>query len=175
MALGATATSALCAHRSAWSPAALRHEGRPALQRTWFRRVTDTYLRVPLSYFGAHPTGRLLAHADADAERATIVLQPLPLSLGVVVLVGLSVVSLALIDPLLMLVGLALFPALALLNHVYSRRIEEPAARAQARLGEVSGVAHESFDGALVVKTLGLQDRRSTACDGPPTGCGGRG
>ncbi len=29
----------------------------------------------------------------------------------------------------------------------------------QARLGEVSAIAHESFDGVLVVKTLGLADR----------------
>jgi ATP-binding cassette, subfamily B, bacterial len=129
------------------------------MQRTWFGRVTDTYLRVPLSYFGSRPTGQLLAHADADAERATTVLQPLPLSLGVFVLVGLSVATLAIIDPLLMLVGLALFPTLALSNHVYSRRVEGPAARAQARLGHVSAVAHESFEGALVVKTLGLEDR----------------
>ncbi|HET6954904.1 MAG TPA: ABC transporter ATP-binding protein [Acidimicrobiales bacterium] len=129
------------------------------MQRTWFRQVTDTYLRVPLSYFGRHPTGTLLAHADADVERAVTVLQPLPFSIGVAVLVVLSVVSLALIDPLLMLVGLALFPSLALLNQVYSRRVESPAARTQAHLGDVSAVAHESFDGALVVKTLGLEER----------------
>ena len=129
------------------------------MQRTWFRRVTDTYLRVPLSYFGAHPTGRLLAHADADAERAVTVLQPLPFTVGVVALIGLSLVSLALIDPLFMLVGLGLFPSLAVINQIYSRRIEAPAAGAQHRLGEVSAVAHESFEGALVVKTLGLEDR----------------
>lgn len=132
------------------------------MQRTWFRRVTDTYLRVPLDYFGTHPAGRLLAHADADVERAVTVLQPLPFTLGVVVLIGLSVVSLALIDPLLMLVGLALFPSLALFNQVYSRRVEGPAASTQAQLGQVSTVAHESFDGALVVKTLGLEDREVT-------------
>ncbi|MBN2622075.1 MAG: ABC transporter ATP-binding protein, partial [Acidimicrobiales bacterium] len=129
------------------------------MQRTWFRQVTDTYLRVPLRYFGAQPTGRLIAHADADAERAVTVLQPLPFSVGVVVLIGLSIVSLALIDPLLMLVGVALFPSLAVLNQVYSRRVEAPAARTQAHLGDVSAVAHESFEGALVVKTLGLEAR----------------
>jgi ATP-binding cassette, subfamily B, bacterial len=84
---------------------------------------------------------------------------PLPLSLGVVVLIGLSIVSLALIDPALMLVGLALFPSLAIINHLYSRRVEAPASRTQARLGEVSSVAHESFEGALLVKTLGLEAR----------------
>jgi ABC-type multidrug transport system fused ATPase/permease subunit len=130
-----------------------------AMHRTWFQRITDTYLRVPLDYFGSHPTGRLLAHADADVERAITVLMPLPLSLGVVVLIGLSIASLALIDPLLMLVGLALFPTLAILNQVYGRKVEAPASRTQARLGEVSSVAHESFEGALLVKTLGLEAR----------------
>jgi ATP-binding cassette subfamily B protein len=129
------------------------------MHRTWFRRITDTYLRVPLEYFGSRPTGQLLAHADADVERAITVIMPLPLSLGVVVLIGLSIVSLALIDPVLMLVGLALFPSLAILNQVYSRRVEAPASRTQARLGEVSSVAHESFEGALLVKTLGLEAR----------------
>ena len=76
-----------------------------------------------------------------------------------VVLLVLSVVSLALVDPLLMLVGLALFPALGVLNHYYSRRVEAPASRAQAHLGQVAAVAHESFDGALVVKSLGLEER----------------
>jgi len=129
------------------------------MHRTWFRRITDTYLRVPLEYFGSRPTGQLLAHADADVERAITVIMPLPLSLGVVVLIGLSIVSLALIDPALMLVGLALFPSLAIINHLYSRRVEAPASRTQARLGEVSSVAHESFEGALLVKTLGLEAR----------------
>jgi ABC-type multidrug transport system fused ATPase/permease subunit len=129
------------------------------MHRTWFRRITDTYLRVPLEYFASHPTGRLLAHADADVERAITVMMPLPLSLGVIVLIGLSIVSLALIDPLLMLVGLALFPTLAVLNQIYSRKVEAPASSTQARLGEVSSVAHESFEGALLVKTLGLETR----------------
>jgi ABC-type multidrug transport system fused ATPase/permease subunit len=130
-----------------------------SMQRTWFVQVTDTYLRVPLSYFGRHPTGRLMAHADADIERAVNAVMPLPFSLGVILLIALSVAALAAIDLLLMLVGLALFPALGLLNRYYSRRVEAPAARTQAHLGEVATVAHESFDGALVVKTLGLEDR----------------
>ncbi|HEY8526748.1 MAG TPA: ABC transporter ATP-binding protein [Acidimicrobiales bacterium] len=129
------------------------------MQRTLFQRITDTYLSVPLGYFGRHPTGELLAHVDADVERTVTAIQPLPFSLGVFVLVGTSIVSLALVDPLLMLVGCALFPALALLNRVYTSHVEVPAALAQARIGEVSTVAHESFEGALVVKTLGLETR----------------
>jgi ATP-binding cassette subfamily B protein len=129
------------------------------MQRTWIGRIVDTYLRVPLAYFGRHPAGQLLAHADADVERAVTAIQPLPLTLGVVVLLATAVVTLAVVDPLLMLVGLALFPALGVMNRAYTRRIEAPAADVQARTGDVSALAHESFEGALLVKTLGLEDR----------------
>jgi ATP-binding cassette, subfamily B, bacterial len=131
------------------------------MQATWFTRVTDRYLRVPLAWIQDRPAGELLAHADADAERATMVLQPLPFSIGVVIIVAAATVQLAIVDPMLMAVGLALFPALAVLNRVYTRRIERPAARAQALVGSVSAIAHESFDGALVVKTLGLEAREA--------------
>jgi ATP-binding cassette, subfamily B, bacterial len=131
------------------------------MQRTWFTRVTDRYLRVPLAWVQGRPAGELLAHADADAERATMAMQPLPFSLGVVLIIGVATVQLALVDWALMLVGLGLFPALALINRLYTKRIEVPAAQAQALVGSVSAVAHESFDGALVVKTLGLEAREA--------------
>jgi ATP-binding cassette, subfamily B, bacterial len=127
------------------------------MQVTWFTRVTDRYLRVPLSWLEERPAGQLLAHADADAERSTMAMQPLPFSLGVVVIIVAATVQLAIVDWALMLVGLTLFPSLAVINHLYTRRIEGPASEAQAMVGAVSAVAHESFDGALVVKTLGLE------------------
>ncbi len=129
------------------------------MQMHWFERVTDRYLEVPLRWFEDHPAGELLAHADADCERSTIVMQPLPFSLGVIVLIVVAIVQLAIVDLGIMLIGLALFPSLALANRFYTRHVELPAARAQARVGDVSAVAHESFEGALVVKTLGLEER----------------
>jgi ABC-type multidrug transport system fused ATPase/permease subunit len=139
------------------------------MQMHWFQAVTDRYLGVPLRWFDDHSAGELLAHADADCERSTIVMQPLPFSLGVIVIIIVSMVQLALVDVTLMAVGLALFPSLAVLNRYYTRRVEHPAAQAQARVGEVSSVAHESFDGVLVVKTLGLEarevERLHTAAD----------
>ncbi len=120
------------------------------------RRISDVFLGVPLSYHRSTPTGELLAHADADVVAATEVLNPLPFSVGVVVLIVFSLASLLLVDPLLTLIALLVFPALALLNRVYTGRVEEPARIVQARVGDVSSLAHESFDGALVVKTLGL-------------------
>ena len=127
------------------------------IQATLRTRIADRYLSVPLAFHRERASGELLAHADADVEAATEVVNPLPFSTGLLVLIAFSVVALFLIDPMLALVGLVLFPAMALLNRYYTRRVEIPAAAVQRGVGEVSAIAHESFDGALVVKTLGLE------------------
>ncbi len=131
------------------------------MQMRWFDRLSDHYLEQPLPFFFGQPTGELLAHADNDAERSAFAAQPLPLSIGAVVMLVFSTISLALLDPLLLGVGLALFPSLILLNRLYTARVVGPSARAQAEVGQVSSVAHESFEGALVVKLLGLDERES--------------
>lgn len=125
------------------------------VQRTYRQQLGEKYLRLPLAWHQKRPTGELLAHVDNDAEMATQVLMPLPFTIGVFFLTIFSGISLVLVDPLLAAIAFALFPLLAFLNRLYSKRIEVPAARVQADVGDVSSVAHESFDGALVVKTLG--------------------
>ena len=127
------------------------------VQRSLRMEVADTYLEVPLAYHLAHPTGELLAHADADVEAGTEFINPLPFTTGVISLIVFSVIALALIDPLITLVGLLVFPLLTVLNRVYTARIEAPSTLVQERIGDVSSLAHESFDGALVVKTLGRE------------------
>lgn len=131
------------------------------MQMRWFDRLSDHYLDQPLRFFQSQPTGKLLAHADNDAERSVFVMMPLPLSLGAVVLILFASAALALLDPYLLLIGLLLFPTLMVMNRLYTARVEGPSARAQAHVGAVSSVAHESFDGALVVKLLGLEERES--------------
>ena len=120
-------------------------------------QVTDKYIEVPLEFHRLHPTGELMAHADIDVEASTEVVHPLPFSIGLFVLIVFSVVQLLFIDPVLTLVGLLLFPSMFVLNRSYTRRVEAPASMVQQRVGEVSSIAHESFDGALAVKTLGLE------------------
>ncbi len=133
------------------------------------RGVTGTYLEVPMAYHRAKPTGELLAHADADVVAATELLNAFPFSIGVIVLIVFAVVSLIQVDPILTLIALLLFPSLALVNRLYTARIEAPVALVQQKVGQVSRVAHESFDGALVVKTLGRSrheiDRLGAAAD----------
>lgn len=128
------------------------------MQVTWFDALADRYVHEPLRFFLDRPAGRLLAHADADAERASFAMQPLPFSLGVVVIIVFATINLAIVDLYLTGLAVGLFPALTLMNRMYTRRVEAPAAAAQAAVGTVSSVAHESFEGALVVKTLGLQE-----------------
>jgi ABC-type multidrug transport system fused ATPase/permease subunit len=127
-------------------------------QRSLRHRLTEQYLDLPLAWHHRTPTGRLLAHADNDTEVTTELLHPLPFSLGVAFLALFSSISLLIIDVWLALVAFLIFPALTGLNQVYSRRVEGPSALVQASVGVVSSTAHESFDGALVVKTLGRAD-----------------
>lgn len=124
---------------------------------TWRRALVDTYLAAPLAFHQARPTGELMAHADLDTEAASEVINPLPFSLAAILIAVVALVRLLTVDPVLALVGIALFPMLAVMTRVYTKRVEQPAAAAQARYGDVAAVAHESFDGALVVKTLGLE------------------
>jgi ATP-binding cassette subfamily B protein len=119
--------------------------------------IANRYLDVPLSFHREHATGTLLAHADNDVMVAAEVINPLPFSTGLVVLIFFSVIALLLVDPLLTLVALVLFPAMAVLNRFYTRRVERPAQEVQERVGDVSAITHESFEGALVVKTLGRE------------------
>ena len=140
------------------------------LGQAWLRReIADHFLAVPIEFHRANSTGVLLAHADSDVLAATEVVNPLPFSTGLLVLIVFSVIALVAVDPLLAVVGLVLFPTMALLNRFYTRRVERPAAAVQHYVGEVSSIAHESFDGALAVKSLGLEahevGRLSVAAD----------
>ena len=128
-----------------------------AVAATLRDRVSDRYRDLALSYHRAQPTGELLAHMEADVEASIDVLYPIPFSIGVVFLVVFALGSLVLTDPFLALVGLLVVPAMGLLNRSFARRMQGPARRAQERIGEVSAVAHESIDGALVVKALGRE------------------
>ncbi len=121
-------------------------------------RVADRYRDLQLQYHRETPTGELLAHMEADVKAAVDVYWPVPFATGVIALTLLAMGSLLQADVWLALIGLILFPMLALMNHGFAKRMEGPAQRAQQKIGEVSAVAHESIDGALVVKTLGREE-----------------
>lgn len=128
------------------------------MQARYRRAVARKYLELPLSWHHRHPTGQLLSNANADVEAAWQPLAPLPMTFGSVFMLIISAVAMVVTDPVLAMVAFVVFPILAAANVTFQRRVSPMASRAQALRAEVSGVAHESFDGALVVKTLGRED-----------------
>jgi ABC-type multidrug transport system fused ATPase/permease subunit len=127
------------------------------LQARYRRAVTRRYLALPPSWHQRHATGTLLSNANSDVEAAFVPIAPFPFAVGTIFMIVVAVVTLFFTDWVLALVGVTLFPTLFLLNVLYSRRMSPRQIRAQQLRAKVSAVAHESFDGALVVKTMGRE------------------
>jgi ABC-type multidrug transport system fused ATPase/permease subunit len=127
------------------------------LQARFRRLVTRRYLDLPLSWHQKHPTGQLLSNASSDVDMAWQPIAPLPMSLGVLIMMVTALVSMLITDPVLAIVGFLLFPGVIAVNTVYERFAGPRVARAQEQRAEVAEIAHESFDGGLVVKTLGRE------------------
>jgi ABC-type multidrug transport system fused ATPase/permease subunit len=131
------------------------------LQGDYRRRVTRRYLQLPLSWHARHSTGELLSTANSDVEALWYPIAPFPFAVGVLVIIVVTVGLLFATDWLLALIGLLVFPAVVVTNTAYARRMSPRVTRAQQLRGEVSGIAHESFEGALVVKTLGREQEET--------------
>ncbi|SFC03694.1 ABC-type multidrug transport system, ATPase and permease component [Nocardioides terrae] len=125
------------------------------------RAVTRQYLDLPMAWHQAHPTGELLSNANSDVEAAWGPIAPLPMAVGTVVMMVVAVIQMLVADVVLAGVGLLVFPAVVTANLVYQRFSSPLMTRAQQLRAELSEVAHESFDGALVVKTLGREQEET--------------
>lgn len=131
------------------------------LQALYRQRVTRQYLRLPLTWHHRHPSGQLLSNAHSDIEATWQVFNPLPMALGVVVMLFIAGGQMLSVDPFLALVGLLVFPALFAANLVYQRAMSPKITRAQQLRAQVSEVAHESFEAGLVVKAMGREEHES--------------
>ena len=121
-------------------------------------QLIEHQLGLSLSWFGRQSMGDLLAIADNDARQATGVLAPFPYASGVSLLIVGTVVLMFFID---FWVGTVALVGMALVVFVEVRAAVTvyPAWEGiQKQTGRVTGVAHESFDGALTVKALGRED-----------------
>ena len=131
------------------------------LGATYRRRVTRQYLRLPLSWHHRHPSGQLLSNANADVEATWQVFNPLPMALGVVIMLVVAAVQMFRVDPVLAAIGMTVFPLLFLANLAFQRRMSPRVTHAQQLRAEVSEVAHESFEAALIVKSMGREDQEA--------------
>jgi ATP-binding cassette subfamily B protein len=128
-----------------------------AVAATLRSRVSDRYRELSFDYHRTTPTGELLSHMEADVEAAVDVYYPVPFSVGAMFLAIFALAALLIADPFLAAIGLVIVPATVLMNRSFAARMQGPAQRGLQRVADVSAVAHESIDGALIVKTLGRE------------------
>jgi ATP-binding cassette subfamily B protein len=127
------------------------------MQAHYRRAVTRQYLTLPMEWHQRHPTGQLLSNANSDVEAAWGPIAPLPMAVGTVAMMVIAIVQMLLADVVLAMIGLLVFPAVVAVNILYQRAASPLMTRAQQLRAEISEIAHESFDGAMVVKTLGRE------------------
>jgi ATP-binding cassette, subfamily B, bacterial len=127
------------------------------LQARYRQAVTRQFLRLPLSWHHSHPAGQLLSNANADVEAIWQVMAPLPMALGVIVMLLVAAVAMVVADPVLAAAGLLVLPGVVVANTLYQRQMSPAVMHAQRLRAQVSAVAHESFEAAPVVKTLGRE------------------
>ncbi|MDO9495797.1 MAG: ABC transporter transmembrane domain-containing protein, partial [Nocardioides sp.] len=124
------------------------------MQASTRRAVTRQYLSLPMAWHQRHPTGELLSNANSDVEAAWGPIAPLPMAVGTVAMMVIAVAQMLVADLVLAVVGLLVFPAVIAVNVTYQHLAQGWMTRAQQLRAEVSEIAHESFDCAMVVKTL---------------------
>ncbi len=127
------------------------------LQSDFRRQVTRQYLHLPIEWHRRHSTGELMSNANADIEAAFFIAAPLPMSLGATLMLLITAGLLVVTDPFLAAIGFAVGPAIAFVNWYFSRRMRAAATLVQQARADVSELAHESFDAAIVVKTMGRE------------------
>lgn len=131
------------------------------LNAIYRRRVTAQYLRLPLSWHHRHPSGQLLSNANADVEATWNLFQPLPMAIGVLVMLAVGLVEMFRVDLWLALVGLIVFPLLFVANMVFQRHMSPRVRHAQQLRAVVSEVAHESIEAGQLVKVMGREEQET--------------
>ncbi|MCW2760270.1 MAG: putative multidrug export ATP-binding/permease protein [Marmoricola sp.] len=131
------------------------------MQASYRREVTRQYLKLPMSWHQRHPTGELLSNANSDVEAAWAPIAPLPMAVGTLAMMVIAIVQMLFTDIWMAVVGLLVFPLVMVVNVVFQRLSSPIFTRIQALRAELSEIAHESFDGAMVVKTLGRESEET--------------
>ncbi len=120
--------------------------------------LIEHLLKLELSWYQRQSTGTLLAVSDTDVRQGTFILAPLPYGIGSSLLLVGTVVLVLLMDVWLALIAFVCLGAIVAVNMNGAWRMFSAFREVQTLRGEVSSIAHESFDGALTIKALGRID-----------------
>ncbi len=124
-------------------------------------KVLDHIVAQPVKWHRQHMTGDIVARCGVDADASVAILAPLPFSSSVLVMMLVSASWMLYVDVPLGLLAVTVFPILLFLNIGYQRRIDRYYNLAQRELGTLSEAVHESFDGVMVVKSFGAEERET--------------
>jgi ABC-type multidrug transport system fused ATPase/permease subunit len=129
--------------------------------KTIANKVLRHLMQQPPSWHRSRMTGDVAARASVDTDAATQILNPMPFSSSVIVLLVVAGAWLIATDTWLGLFAFLVFPVMLVTNVLYQRRVDGFYRTAQDELGALSEAAHESFDGVLVVKAFGAEERET--------------
>ena len=124
-------------------------------------RVIDHVVAQPISWHRKRMTGDIVARCGVDSDASVAILAPLPFASSVLVMMLVSSAWMLSVDIPLGVLAIVVFPILLALNIGYQKRIDRFYALAQDELGALSQAVHESFDGVMVVKSFGAEDRET--------------
>jgi len=125
------------------------------------KRLIEHQMHLDLAWHDSRSTGDLLSVSEVDTNQGTFVLAPFPFATGSLFLLIGTVALVAATDLFLggiVLLGLGAMLAIDI-NGAF--RTYQPFVDVQDKRGRVSGIAHESIDGALTIKALGRRSEET--------------
>jgi ATP-binding cassette subfamily B protein len=113
-----------------------------------------------LSFHQERKTGDLLVRLSSDIILLRDILVDAIVSLGTgVILIVMMVIVMALVDPVLTAVALAVMPVVFALSFFYGRRIRVNSRKQRKREGQVAAAMHEALSAMAVVQLHGASER----------------
>jgi ATP-binding cassette subfamily B protein len=106
-------------------------------------------------------TGQVVSRANSDLQLVQGLLSVIPLSIGVLVLVLVSVVAMLWLSPLLTLIALVVVPLLGVVAARSRRRLFPATWSAQQRAADIAQHVEETVTGVRVVKGFGQEARET--------------
>ncbi len=119
----------------------------------------DHLQRLDLTTLGRLPTGQLVARANSDSALIQGLLNFLPLVIGNLLGMLISLAIMFVLSPMLALLAILVLPAMFTVSYRMRSRVYPATWDAQLREGDVAQIVDEDVTGVRVVKAFGQEER----------------
>jgi ATP-binding cassette subfamily B protein len=121
--------------------------------------IFDRLMRLDFAGHDRLRTGQLVSRASSDLGLIQQLLAFLPIMLGNIVMLVISLAAMVILSPMLTLVMVVALPLMAVTALTLRTTVFPATWEAQQRAGEVAGVVDEAVTGVRIVKGFGAEDR----------------